>query len=134
MTWTQESQYRHQFSTDGREGMAWQQTSVWRSGRAKKSRVSTTRNVEEILDGFLFFAAFVLAVTAEEYVSGVGFLLHLPDWLRGSLLIITMIVSFIASAAVLYSGFVRVLIKFVFFGAFTLLAAGIVLPVLWHFL
>ena len=100
----------------------------------KKRKVSATGGVEEFLDGLLFFAAVALAVTAEEYVSGIGFLSHLPDWLRGSLLIITLIVSFTASARVLYSGIVRALIQFVFFGAFTLLAGGIILPIIWHFL
>jgi hypothetical protein len=52
----------------------------------------------------------------------------------GTLLIGTIIVSFMGSAMVLFSEFVLNLIKFVVCGFITLLAGGIILPVIWHFL
>jgi len=129
VTWLSETQYRPQYSTDDRNGVAWQQTAVWRDIASHRSL-----SVEEWVDCLLFFAAATITIVAYNFVSSIGFVEHLSNCLRGTLLIGTMTISFIGSVKFLYSEIVKALVQFVVCGLFTLCVGAIVVSVIWHFL
>jgi len=132
MGWLQEVQYRHQYSTDDRTQMEWQPTAVWRPDR--KIYSSSSLSVEDWINCLLFVTAVIATIVIYNFVGNIGFVEHLPSWLRGLTLLATLMISFIGSMKFLYSEIVKALVLFVVCGFFAFCVGCIVVPIIWQLL
>jgi hypothetical protein len=111
MAWVQESQYRHQYSTDGKHSMAWQPTMVWKADPVKLGEVSKPLGVKDWMEGLLGLIALTVTLIVSMRVSHIGWVEHLSTVPRWILLGITTLVSFVGLIALLETRIVRTLIK-----------------------
>jgi len=103
MGWKEEQQYRFQYTSDGRGEMAWQPSSVYKPSRS----TGKSRSFGEMLDTLAFYGCVFTTVLAYGLVGHAEFMRHLYGWLQTSILVMTIVISFVGTAALLQSKIVQ---------------------------
>lgn len=129
MVWIQESQYRHQYSTDGKDIMAWQPTSVWQSDPVKLGKVTNPLSAKDWMESLSGLIALMVTFVVCMSVGHIGWVEHLSTPPRWILLGITILASLAGSVAILEMKIIQTLIKA---GMFLFCTGYIVLPVIRH--
>lgn len=117
MGWKEEAQYRYQYTTDGRGEMTWQPTLSYKPGPLKRKSGS----FNEFLDTLSFFVCVFMTVLAYGLVSHTELIRHLDGWPKTIILVATLVVAFVGTAALLQSKVVQTLIKVAVVCAVTML-------------
>lgn len=122
MGWKQQSQYRYQYTSDGRGEMAWQPTLVYEPDTVQEAAGSYMPSANRPEDeGVIFLLpAGLLTILVCHRVSGFRVVEHLASNVHGALMWVTGLVSFFMIWAFLQMKFVRRMIKV------TAIAVGIV--------